>query len=213
MRVVSQFVMLGYRFHCASNKATCPSTDDSVTDNVHISDSGWETNRPGLFWHIIQRSHPFSHFSHQKSSAVSGQRELRQSCGDAQPYLPPRVKGIWPSVEWTNPWPLVKSVRAKNLHLNCTDFHMSVLRRYNLRIWAQIPRFYSGRVDGAESCLIDWQSRTRTRNTRPFVGYGDSLLCSQNLSVTYLTIRMDLVHTYRPFSGRFNGTGIRCRVP
>lgn len=165
------------------NKATCPSSDDSVMDNVHISDSGWETNRhdrPGLFWHITQRSHPFSHFSHQKSVAVSRQGALRQSCGDAQPYLPPppESRASDPTAEWTNPWPLVKIVRAKNLHVNCTDHHMPGFRRFKLRIWAQIPRFSSGRVNGAESCLIDWQSCTRTRNMWPFMGYGDSLLCS-----------------------------------
>ena len=49
MRIVPQFFMLDYRFHCASNKATFPSSDDSVTDNVHISYRGRETNGPVVF--------------------------------------------------------------------------------------------------------------------------------------------------------------------
>lgn len=120
--------------------------DDSITDNVHIADSWWETNRHGLFWHITQRSHTFPHFSHQKSVAVSQQSALRQSCRDAQPYAPPQTRASDLNAEWTNPWSLVKTVRAKNLHVNCTGYHMSLFRRFNLRIWPQILRFPSGSV-------------------------------------------------------------------
>jgi len=80
---------------------------------------------------------------------------------------------------------------------------MSMFRRFNFRLWDRIPRFSSGGVNGAESFLIDWQSRTGTRNTRPFMGYGDSLLVHKNLSAIYLMIKMDLIHTnkafFRPF--------------